>query len=320
MTDVIIVGAGTAGLSAAIYILRAGKSVLLLEENSYGGQIITTSRIENYPGIREISGYEFATNLYKQAESLGAKVLFERCLGIEKKEENGQSIRKEQAIFRQEESGFFIVKTTENNYCCQSVILATGVKKRPLGLKREQEWVGRGVSYCAVCDGAFFRGKDVAVAGGGNTALEDAMFLSDYCRYVALIHRRQEFRGEERKVQLLRERKNVTFYLEQEVTALLGKDVLEKIQIRRKSDGKITELAVSGLFIAVGQMPDNGDFASLVKLDSQGYVLAGENCRTNVPGIFVAGDCRTKTVRQLTTAAADGAVAGLAACEYVSGK
>ena len=180
MYDIIIVGAGPAGLSAAVYGLRAGKSVLLLEKESYGGQIINTPEIENYPGIKKISGYEFAENLYQQAVDLGAEIVFEAVTAIETEED----IKK--------------VFTAQNEYLCKTVILATGATHRKLGIEREEELAGKGVSYCATCDGMFFKGKDVAVAGGGNTALQDALFLSNYCRKVYLIHRREEFRGEKR--------------------------------------------------------------------------------------------------------------------------
>ncbi|MCI8428822.1 MAG: FAD-dependent oxidoreductase [Lachnospiraceae bacterium] len=299
MHDLIIIGAGTAGLSAAVYGARAGKRVLLLEENVYGGQIISAAEVENYPGIRRISGYEFAENLYRQAVELGAELKYEKAVSI------------------QEEGGKKTVVTNRSSYACEAVILATGAKKRRLGLEREEELTGAGVSYCAVCDGAFYRGKDTAVAGGGNTALEDALFLSGYCRKLYLIHRRDRFRGEERLVRALREKDNVTMVMESQIIRLNGKDRLESITVKNRCTGGTGELAVTGLFIAVGQEPDNRAFSEVVRLDRDGYIEAGENCRTDKGGIFAAGDCRTKEVRQLATAAADGAVAALAASAYL---
>ena len=299
MHDIIIVGAGVAGLSAAIYGLRAGKSVLLFEEKTYGGQIINTPEIENYPGIKKVSGFEFATNLYEQATELGAEVKYEKVLGII------------------DNSDKKIVKTDSGEYETKAVILATGAKNRPLGIDREQELIGAGVSYCATCDGAFFRGKDVAVVGGGNTALEDAQFLSNYCNKVYVIHRRDSFRGEIKHVEALKSKPNVEFILDSNVTKLIGEERLEAIEVSNKKTGDKQEISVAGVFVAIGQMPDNEAFDELIATDDYGYIEAGEDCKTGTEGIYVAGDCRTKTVRQLTTAAADGAVAALAACEYL---
>lgn len=297
--DIVIVGAGTAGLSAAIYGVRAGKSVLLLEANSYGGQIINTPEVENYPGIKHVSGFEFATGLYEQATGLGAEIAYEKVEAIANLE-TGK-----------------LVTTDKNEYSCKAVILATGAKNRPLGLEHETEWIGAGVSYCATCDGAFYKGADVAVAGGGNTALEDAIFLSNYCRKVYIIHRRDTFRGEEKLQEALKQKENVEFVMNQNITKLIGEDGVDGVEVEDKATGEKRILDVSGIFVAIGQMPENVAFSNLVTLDQGGYIVAGEDCHTNVEGIFTAGDCRTKTVRQLTTAAADGAVAALAACEYI---
>ncbi len=297
MTDIIIIGAGTAGLSAAIYALRAGKSVLLMEQLTYGGQIINTPEVENYPGIKSISGFDFAQGLYEQAEALGAELKYEQVTGIEDGE-----VKK--------------VKTSSGEYECKAIILATGAKNRPLGLDKETEFIGSGISYCATCDGAFFKGRVVAVNGGGNTALEDALFLSNYCKKVYLIHRRDEFRGEAKQVDKLKEKENIEFVLNATITELLGEDELSGVRVHDKLSGEDKDIELDGLFIAIGQMPENAAFAPLIELDKGGYIVAGEDCRTNVAGIFAAGDCRTKTVRQLTTAAADGAVAALAACAY----
>lgn len=300
MYDMVIIGAGTAGLSAAIYGVRAGKRVLVLEGENYGGQIINSPEVENYPGIAKISGFEFATGLYEQAQNLGAVIEFEAVTGVEK---TGTD---------------FVVYTEEREIPCHSVILATGAKNRPLGLDRELELVGAGLSYCATCDGAFFRNQVTAVVGGGSTALEDAEFLSSYCSKVYLIHRRDEFRGEQWLVENLRKKDNVEFVLNSVVTEILGENSVEGIRVVDKVTGEERELEINGLFVAIGQMPDNRAFASLVELDDGGYIRALEDCKTSETGIFAAGDCRTKTVRQLTTAASDGAVAGLAACEYIN--
>ena len=197
------------------------------------------------------------------------------------------------------------------------MILATGAKNRPLGLEREKEMIGAGVSYCATCDGAFFRKKEVAVIGGGNTALEDAAFLSNYCSRVYVIHRRDQFRGDEKDVSILREKENITFVLDSVATEILGDDMVTGLRVKNVKTDATTDLPVSGIFIAIGQMPDNQAFADLVELDDQGYILADETCETGTPGVYAAGDCRTKSVRQLTTAAADGAIAALAASKYI---
>ena len=212
------------------------------------------------------------------------------------------------------------MRTTKDSYKYHSVILATGAKNRPLSLPREQELIGAGVSYCATCDGMFFRGREVAVVGGGNTALEDAAFLANYCSKVYVIHRRSEFRGEEKLVQSLKQKENVEFVLNSKVTALNGTDHLESLIVQNVETKEEQTIPVSGVFVAIGQMPQNEKFAGMVELDAHGYVKAGENCHTNAEGIFTAGDCRTKEVRQLATAAADGAVAALAACAYLNQK
>ena len=301
MFDLIIAGAGTAGLSAAIYGVRAGKSVLVLEGAAYGGQIINTPEIENYPGIKKISGFEFATNLYNQAKELGAEIRFEKVLSV------------------QEKNGHKIVVTKDKEYEAKAVILATGAKNRNLGIEKEQELVGKGVSYCATCDGMFYRGKVVAVNGGGNTAVEDATFLSEYVEKVYVIHRRDSFRADKAEVDRLVAKKNVELVLnstikalESDASGLTGILVVDK-------DGKERRIQVDGLFVAIGQAPDNEAFRNEVDLDGKGYISAGEDCSTKTEGIFTAGDCRTKAVRQLATAASDGAVAALAAVNYING-
>ena len=299
MAKIIIVGAGPAGLTAAIYARRAAKEVLVLEAMSYGGQIINTPDIENYPVEAHISGFDFATKLYKQAKDLGAEIRFEKVV----------EIRDEGRVKK--------VVTPKHEYEAQAVILATGSENRKLGVANEEKLVGRGVSYCATCDGAFYKGKTVAVVGGGNTALEDALYLSDLCEKVYLIHRRDAFRGEEANSARLSERKNVEFVLNSTVAELLFDKKLEGVVVKNK-DGSEKTLSVSGLFVAVGRVPENQNFASLVELDEAGYAVSGENCRTKTPGVFVAGDNRRKEVRQLVTAAADGAVAATEAVKYLN--
>ncbi len=303
MYDVVIVGAGPAGLSAAIYTVRAGKSALVLEAAAYGGQIINTPDIENYPGIAHISGFDFATGLYNQAVELGAQVRFERVTGIETV---GDTVGKT-----------ILVKTSKGEYETKSVILATGAKNRRLRLEGEDALIGRGISYCATCDGMFFKDKVVAVNGGGNTAVEDAEYLAGICSKVYLIHRREGFRADKKDLDRLRAKDNVEFILNANVTKLNTMDGrLSSIEVTDKNTQQVREIELSGLFVAIGQIPDNAAFANVAELDPSGYIVAGEDTKTGHAGIFTAGDCRTKTVRQLTTAAADGAVAALAACAH----
>ena len=301
MYDVIIVGAGTAGLSSAIYVLRLGKRVLLLERNCYGGQIINATEIENYPAIRRISGYDFAKALYEQVIALGADIEYERVVSIE----NG---RYEKTVI-----------TEKNSYKCRSVIIASGLKKRKLGIENEERFTGKGISYCAVCDGAFYKGKTVAVAGGGNTALMDALLLSDYCSRVYIIHRRKEFRGEKLLAEKLSRRENISYMLNCTITALNGSERLESVSVTSNDSRIQNNIELSGLFVAVGQIPDNESFSGLLELDENGYIIS-DNCSTSAEGIFSAGDCRRKDIRQLATAVSDGAVAGIKACEYINRK
>ncbi|MBR2708166.1 MAG: FAD-dependent oxidoreductase [Bacilli bacterium] len=294
MYDIIIVGAGPAGLTSAIYARRAMKSVLVLEALSYGGQIINTLSIENYPAMPGVSGFDFATNLYNQAKDLGADIKFEKVLEIK-----DGSLKK--------------VVTSKGSYECKCVIIATGCENRKLGLPLEEELTGRGISYCATCDGNFYKGKIVAVVGGGNTALEDALYLSDIASKVYLIHRREEFRGEESTLNLLKKKGNIEFILNSNVTKLVGNEKLEKIIV---NDDK--EMEVSGLFIAIGKIPENENFRKLIDLDDNGYIDSSEDCHTNVSGIFVAGDARKKDLRQLVTATSDGAVAANEAIKYIN--
>ena len=299
MVDLVIVGAGPAGLSAAIYAARAGLKTVVFEGNAPGGQIINTPEVENYPGIASISGFEFANGLYNQAVNLGADIRFEAIVRIEGDAASG-----------------FTVKSEYSSETARTVILATGAKNRELGLPKEEKFTGKGVSYCATCDGAFYKGKTVAVTGGGNTALEDALYLAGLCEKVYLIHRREEFRGEKKLADLVRETPNIELCLPYTIEEIEGEDRLSGVKIRNKNDGSEKSLELDGLFVAIGQVPRAEAFADLVELED-GYVKAGEDTKTNIPGIFTAGDGRTKKVRQLTTAAADGAVAALAAHDFI---
>ena len=299
MYDIIIIGAGPAGLTSAIYAKRASKSVLVLEAKTYGGQIINTPDIENYPVAAHISGFEFATKVYEQAQALGAEFKFEKAVDI-----------KDLGNIKE-------VVTESGVYQAKAVIIATGSENRKLGVEKEDELVGRGISYCATCDGAFYRKKRVAVVGGGNTALEDALYLADISEKVYLIHRRDGFRGEEETVKSLKARENVEFVLNSRVVGLNADKRLESIDVLN-NDGSLRTIEVKGLFVAVGRIPENQNFAKVVNLDSTGYAIAGEDCLTNTKGIFVAGDNRVKNVRQLVTATADGAVAVNEAVKYIN--
>ncbi len=301
MADIIIAGAGTAGMTAAVYARRAGYSVKVFEKMSYGGQIINSPEVQNYPGFKNISGTELSDRMYEQAAALGAEFSF-----------------KEITSSGRDADGIF-VETKKGRERCLALVVATGSENRQLGIEREAELAGKGVSYCAACDGAFFKGLDVAVAGGGNTAVEDARYLSRYCRTVYIIHRRDSFRADEAEVRLLLDCGNVKPVMESRVCALVGGDRLEGVRVA-SSDGSERTLSVSGLFVAVGRKPDNRAFSSLAQTDDEGYIVADESCVTSSPDVFAAGDCRTKTVRQLVTAASDGAVAGLAASKVAMEK
>ena len=301
MYDIIIIGAGPAGLTASIYARRASKNVLVLEATTYGGQIINTLDIENYPVEAHISGFDFATKLYNQAKDLGAEIKFEKVVDLVNEKDEKKVI------------------TPKNTYTAKSVIIATGSENRKLSLPMENELVGKGISYCATCDGAFYKKKKVAVVGGGNTALEDALYLSDIADTVYLIHRRDEFRGADATVNQLKEKDNIKFIYSSNVTKLNSKEKLESIEVTNK-DGSKKEIEVDGLFVAIGRIPENENFRKLINLDEAGYIIAGEDCLTNVEGIFVAGDNRTKEVRQLVTATSDGAIAATAAIKYINSK
>ena len=311
MYDILIIGAGPAGLTAAIYGVRGGLKVAFLEKMSYGGQIINTPEVENYPGAKDVSGFELADTMYNQAINLGAEMIFGEASGIEKSIDS-------------EGKPFFKVKTitpgldTEGpTYEAKSVILATGLKQRPAGLDREEQMTGAGVSYCATCDGGFFRGKPVAILGGGNTALEDAEYMAQLAEKVYLVHRRDEFRGDEVLVNRLRNKENVEFVLDSVPVEIQGEAAVSGLKVRNVKTEETRELLVNAVFVAYGHIPVNDAFKGIAALDQTGFFDSGEDCKTETPGLFVAGDCRAKTRRQLVTATADGAVAAMTAIEYV---
>ena len=299
MYDIIIIGAGPAGLTAALYALRADKSVLVLEKGTFGGQITYSPQIENYPGFAKMSGNEFAEKLIDQVLNQGAEIEMETVTEIR---DNGATKT---------------VVTEEGEHEAKAVIIATGVKHRQIGLPNENELVGEGISYCAVCDGAFFKGQTVAVLGGGNSALQEAVLLSEGCEKVYVIQNLDYFTGEARLVEKLKEKDNVEFIMGTVISELIGEKSLEALKLVKESDKSESELKVNGLFVAIGLIPNNGAFADIAGLDDWGYIDSDESCLTKTAGVFVAGDCRKKQIRQITTAAADGSVAALAACRYI---
>ena len=300
MYDIIIVGGGPAGLTAAIYGLRAGKSVLVIEKNGFGGQIAYSPKVENIPGTISISGSEFADKLTEQAMNLGADVELENVVSVE-------------------DQGSVKVVTTEegSTYEGKTVILAVGVKHRTLGLDGEQELIGKGISFCAVCDGAFYAGQDTVMVGGGNSALQEALLLSEVCRKVTVVQNLAFFTGEKKLADALQTKENVDVLFSTLVCGYEEKDgMLTGVRVRGEN-GEEKVIPADGAFLAVGLIPENAAFASLAKLDERGYFDAGESCATATAGVFVAGDCRRKEIRQVTTAAGDGAIAAMAACRYL---
>lgn len=296
MTDIAVIGAGTAGLTAAIYARRAGRSVVVFEGEAPGGQIINTPKVDNFPAMPGISGYEYANKLYEQAQDQGAEFVFDTVRKVEGSYEEG-----------------FRLTGEYGSYCeARTLIIATGVKRRQMGIDGEQEYAGRGISYCATCDGAFFKGKTAAVFGGGNTAVEDAIYLAGICSKVYIIHRRLQFRADQALVDELLSYDNVETKLPFTVSGINGRKTLESVTLT-SIDGHEEELATDALFVAIGLIPDNSVFKDLVELDPEGYVIADENCETSAPGVFAAGDCRVKEIRQLVTAASDGATAAIRA-------
>ena len=298
MYDIIIIGAGPAGLTAAVYACRANKNVLVLEKGSFGGQITYSPKVENIPGFVSLTGNEFADKLVEQALSLGAEIEPTEVFGIR----NGK---------------VKTVVTEDGEYEAKAVIIATGAKHRLLGLEKEQEFIGNGISFCAVCDGAFHKDQDIAVIGGGNSALQEAILLSDIASKVYVVQNLDCLTGEKKLCDQLYAKENVEIITGSVVKTLKGDSDLTGIIIEKTSDNTVRELDITGMFIAIGLIPQNENFADLMELDSYGYADADESCTTKTEGVFVAGDCRKKKIRQVATAASDGAVAALAACDYI---
>ncbi len=300
MYDIIIIGAGPAGLTAAIYARRANKSVLLLEKGAFGGQITFSPKVENYPGFDSLSGSELADHFVEQALGQGAEVEIETVTGIK-------------------DMGDRKVVTTEDGaeYEAKAVIITAGAKHRHLGLPNEELHLGESISFCAVCDGAFYKDKTVALVGGGNSALQEAILLSETCKKVYVVQNLDFLTGEVQLQDILAKRDNVEVLLGTVVEALPATTPLTAVTLRKVADDHTYDLEIDGLFVAIGLEPENEAFADVAELDERGYVASGEDCRTGTPGVFVAGDCRQKTVRQVTTATGDGAVAAVAACQYI---
>ena len=299
MYDIIIIGGGPAGLTAALYACRANKKTLVIEKETFGGQITFSPKVENIPGFISLTGNEFAEKLVEQVLEQGADV--ESCEAIEIRDGEIKT-----------------VVTDDGEYQGKSVIIATGAKHRMLGIDGEERFVGEGISFCAVCDGAFYKNKTVAVVGGGNSALQEAILLSDTAKKVYVVQNLDFFTGEKKLVEQLEQLDNVEIILGVTVDSFVGDNELEGIVIKN-SAGETRKLEIDGLFVAIGLIPQNEAFKNVVKLDGRGYAEVDESCETETKGIFVAGDCRTKKIRQVTTAAADGAIAALAACDYVDG-
>ena len=301
MHDIIIVGGGPAGLTAAVYALRAGKSVLVIEKAGFGGQIAFSPKVENIPGTISISGAEFAEKLIEQAMNLGTDVELENVVGVE-----------------QTGNGFAVTTEEGSVFEGRAVILANGVKHRMLGLEGEEELVGKGLSVCAVCDGALYTGQHAAMIGGGNTALQEALLLAEVCSKVTVVQNLPTFTGEQKLVDALMTKSNVEVIFSTVVSGYLTQNgALCGLRVRSEVTGEEREIAVDGAFLAVGLMPENGNFAHLSDLNQWGYYDVDEFCVTKTPGVFVAGDCRSKYIRQVTTAAGDGAVAAMAACRWL---
>lgn len=298
MYDIIVVGAGPAGLTAALYACRANKSVLVLEKGAFGGQITYSPKVENIPGFVSLTGNEFADKLVEQVLEQGADIEPSEVLEIKDGE-------------------IKTVVTDMGEYEAKAVIIATGAKHRLPGIERESEFIGNGISFCAVCDGAFYEGKTVCVLGGGNSALQEALLLSDICKRVYVVQNLDYLTGEQRLADRLYEKENVEVIKGAVITELKGEGELNGITVQKISDWSKRDIEIDGLFIAIGLIPQNEPFKSLLDLDKLGYVDSDEGCLTKTRGIFVAGDCRKKKIRQVATAAADGAIAALAACDYI---
>ncbi len=300
MYDVIVIGGGPAGMTAGLYALRANRSVLILEKNGFGGQITYSPKVENYPGTMEMSGSEFADRMLEQVMAQGADVELEEAVSVT-------------------DGPVKVVTTAEGGrYEGRSVILAVGVKHRMLGVPGEDELVGSGISFCAVCDGAFYRDREVVVVGGGNSALQEAILLSENCSKVTIVQNLDFLTGDGKLRDKLMAKENVEVILGTVVTGFEAPDgILSGVRVKTAATGSERVIPAEGVFVAIGLIPENEAFKALAQLDERGYFASGEDCRSQTPGVFVAGDCRSKSVRQITTACADGAIAAVAACEYL---
>lgn len=292
MYDAIIIGAGPAGLSAGIYAIRAGLDTLILDKSAWGGQTILSAEIENYPAVATVTGPDFAQKMYDQLVGLGGSVTLEEVkrLDLETK----------------------TVVTGSNTYQAKAIIIAAGLKRRTLGCRGEERLTGRGVSYCAICDGRFFTGKNVVIAGSGNTAMEDALYMSGYCHHITILCRGDRLKGEEKLKESIDKKENITVLYGVNIKEILGDQMVEEVLL---DNGKY--LKTSAVFVAIGYEADSTFLGEPLEMTGEGYVVAGEDCRTNVRGVFIAGDLRTKQVRQIVTAAADGAVAALGAADDI---
>ncbi len=300
MFDIIVIGAGAAGMTSALYALRNSKTVLVLESESLGGQIATSPRLENYPSIKAISGEQFADNLFEQITALGAQLEIEKAIEIKKGDD-----------------GIFTVVTEYNEYQSKAVIIAAGVKHKHLRTKSNRDdLVGKGVYYCAICDGAFYKDREVAVIGDANTALQYSLLLAGYCKKVYVYTLFDKFFGDKALVKALRLKDNIEVRPNTSVTDFIGDDKLTAIEYK-DANGKICTHEIPAVFVAIGQVPDNKVFSNLVDLDKDGYIIADESCKTKTEGLYVAGDCRTKAIRQVVTAVADGGIASTNACIYL---
>ena len=298
--DIIIIGAGPAGLTSALYAKRYGHNPLVIEKEMYGGQMISTPEVENYPGIKSTTGVDLAISLFEQITELGVEVTTENISTMVLTD------------------GEKVIKTENEEYVTTAVIIANGAKRRKLDCVGEDELTGKGVSYCATCDGSFYKGKEVVIVGGGNTALEDALFLSNLGETVHLIHRRDAFRGNQILIDALLKRENIKVHYDSVVLSIEGEQKVTGVTLENRKTAEKTKLAADGVFVAIGLVPDNTFLNNQITLDSHGYIVAGENCKTNIKGVFVAGDSRTKALRQIVTAASDGAVAAFEASNLLN--
>ena len=299
MYDIIIIGSGIAGLTSAIYALNNKRKVLILESQTYGGQIINSNIINNYPGFLEISGFDLMTNIYNQVKNLGGVIKYEEVLEVTKNKK---------------------VITKNETYEAKSIIISTGLAPRKLNLENEDKFIGKGISYCATCDGSFYKDKDVMVVGGGNTAIEDVIYLSNICKKVYLVYRRKELRKDVNLTEKVKELSNVEIIYNSNIEKLNGDESLNSVDIINKDTEKITNIIIDGLFVAIGKIPSGNIFKDLLNVTENGYIITDEDCHTNIDGIYAAGDIRKKRLRQLVTAASDGAIAAIEAIKYINKK